>query len=387
MLKRIFCLTTLLFVFGVSEFSRSETAKAPPDLFYYSTWDFYSENNVGARVWGMGGAGVANVNDLTAMVINPAALSVKERISFYGEILTKNRSEEPWYEQQFQYVPTYLESPVVIPDFAGFGFKISRKVNLGLGFLASKTMNFDFGKGPVAIPSKGRFDFYAHFRARQIILPVRVKITEGLHLGANLNYNFISVKRQTFNMWIPGLWKGKSNTDYWSFKLGVLYQPFNRLDLGVTFVPQKNFSTETEWNVEDTTFVVDCEKTATPWELAIGFCLHNLTHSLRNLALDIKYSNNSVICWDVDRLDFHLGVEIEAIKEISILLGYFTRFDYRVSEGWNLAEGELDQHFLTAGISISLYDYLLQFSIRDSHLVSSGLIETTQMSVGAGVGF
>jgi hypothetical protein len=385
MLKRIFCLTTLLFIFEVNGFYQVGAAKASPDLFYYSTWDFYSENNVGARVWGMGGAGVANVNDLTAMVINPAALTVKERISLYGEILTKNRSQESWYEQQLQGFPTNFESPVVLPDFVGLGFRISRKVNLG--FLASKTMDFDFGKGGIGIPSTGFFDFYAHFRARQILLPVRFKVTEGLHFGANLNYNFIFVKRQTFNMWIPGLWKGKSNVDYWNFKMGILYHPFNKLDLGVTFVPQKSFSTETEWNVEDTTFVMECEKTTIPWELAIGFCLHNLTHSFRNLALDIKYSNNSVIDWDVDRLDFHLGVEIEASKEISILLGYFTRFDYRVSEGWNLTEGELDQHFLTAGLSIKIQRFLIQTSLRNSSLLSEGFMDQTHFSVGTGFHF
>lgn len=378
MFKNTFYLFVLLLLLNVNGFSQVRKID-DPDYNYSAFWDFYSENTIGARVWGMGGAGVANVQDLSSMVVNPAALMVRKRISFYGEILTKNKN--PWLKEV---TDMYLESPVVLPDFIGVGFKINETFNTGLGFLALKTFNLDFGKVGISTPGKPipdeYIEAYTHFRARQIFLPISVKVGKRVCLGANLNYNFISVKHLL-------IYKGESEKDYLNLKLGTLVQPSDKFNLGLTFVPQRSFSTETEWKGEDTSFVEKFEKTTLPWELGIGFYFHNLGYPL-NFAFDIKFSKNSKIDNQVDRYDYHLGAEIEISEEINILFGYFSRFDYRnPKKGWLDEVGEYDQHFLTAGVRISLCDYLLQISVRDSHLLSSGLIETTQISVGAGVGF
>lgn len=378
MFKNIFSLLVLLLLLNINGFSQVRKID-DPDYNYSAFWDFYSENNIGARVWGMGGAGVANVEDLSSMVVNPAALMVRKRISFYGEILTKNKN--PWLKEVSD---MYLESPVVLPDFIGIGIKVSETFNTGLGFLAPKTFNLDLGEVGISIPDKPipdeYIEAYTHFRARQIFLPISMKVGKRVCLGANLNYNFISVKHQL-------IYKGESEKDYWNLKLGTLIQPSNKFNLGLTFVPQRSFSTETEWKGEDTSFVEKFEKTTLPWELGIGFYFHNLGYPL-NFAFDVKFSRNSKIDNQVDRYDYHLGVEIEISEEINILFGYFSRLDYRnPKEGWLLGVGELDQHFLTLGVSFELERFLLQASLRNSDLLSRGLMEQTNFSLGSGFYF
>lgn len=379
MFKNIFSLFILLLILNVKGFSQVRNIDYP-DYNYSAFWDFYSENNIGARVWGMGGAGVANVEDLTSMVLNPATLMVRKKISFYGEFLTKNKN--PWLKEVSSGI--YLESPVVIPDLVGFGFKVSETVNTGLGFLAPKTFNLDLGKIGISTPDKPipeeYVQAYTHFRAKKIVLPISVRVTQGVFFGANFNYNFISVKHKL-------IYKGESEVDYWNFKLGALVQPDNKSSLGLTFVPQKSFSTETEWKDKDTTFVEKFKKTTLPWELRVGFYLHDLGFPV-NFACDINFSKNSKIDNQVDRYDYHLGVEIELSREISMLLGYFSRFDYRNPEmGWLTEVGELDQHFLTVGVSVELERFLLHASLRNSDLLSQGSMEQTHFSLGTGFHF
>lgn len=376
--KKLFSVIALILVIGVEGLCQDDEINAP-DLNYSAFWDFYSQNGVGARVWGMGGAGVANVEDLSAMVINPAALRIQKSIRFYGEFLTKNKN--PWLREISE---IHLESPVVAPDFLGVGFRVSQRINTGLGFVAPKTFNIDLGKWGIVTPGEPIPEEYIqawiHFRARQIVLPVSVRISDDVTLGVNLNYNFISVEQQL-------IYKGESEVDFFNFRLGALVQPTRRFGLGLTFVPQKSFSTETEWRGDGDEYVDMYQKTTLPWELGIGFCFHDFGYPL-NFAFDIKFSRNSKIDKQVDRYDYHFGAEFEVNERISLLFGYFSRIDYRKPSGGSLlAPGELDQHFLTAGFSLELDRFLLQASLRNSDLLSDRLMEQTHFSLGGGFEF
>lgn len=378
MLKNLSWVIVLVLVINVKGVCQDNQINAP-DLNYSAFWDFYSQNDIGARVWGMGGAGLANVNDLSAMVTNPAALAVTGKISFYGEILSKN--DNPWLREVSN---MYLESPMLIPDFFGVGFRISQGINAGFGFLAPKTFNIHLGKLGVVTPDEPipeeYIQAYTHFRARQILVPMSVQVVEGLTLGANVNYNFISVRQQL-------IYEGESEVEFFNFKLGALVQPTRRFSLGLTFVPQKSFATETEWRGDHDEYLEKYEKTILPWELGIGFCFHDLGYPL-NFAFDMKVSKNSEIDKQVDKYDYHLGVEFEVNQQISLLFGYFSRFDYRKPPaGSLLAAGELDQHFVTAGLTLKLERFLLRASLRNSDLLSDGLMEQTHFSVGTGFDF
>jgi hypothetical protein len=71
-----------------------------------------------------------------------------------------------------------------------------------------------------------------------------------------------------------------------------------------------------------------------------------------------------------------------------MLVGYFSRFDYRnPKEGWLLGVGELDQHFLTVGVVLESQRFLWQASLRNSDLLSDGLMKQTHFSMGSGFHF
>ena len=392
MVKNLSFLIVLLLVFnlwGLPEVSGGNK----PELHYSVFWDFYSANDMGARVWAMGGAGVANVNDLTAMVINPAALNFEDRFQFYFEVLSKSKNR--WMEllggSDF-----YLKSPTALPTFVGFGYKAADPLYVGLGYSSPKYYKLDYGEMFITNPESpipvGTFHQRDVFQNKQVVWPVNLELIRGLFFAGNLNYNWISLHLRGY-----GRSTGESDVGFLNFKLGTLVKinqvldlhEASKISLGVVYTPQKSFKTETEWRKPgDSTKVVKFSETVLPMEVEMGFTVCDLPFPL-NFAGDVKYSRNSKIEELVDRWDIHLGAEWEKNSNLVFQFGYFSRFDYRrgPDEGWLDEVGEFDQHFLTAGVRISLCDYLLQFSIRDSHLLSSGLIETTQISVGAGVGF
>jgi len=373
-----------------------------PEMHYSVFWDFYSTNDMGARVWAMGGAGVANVNDVTAMVINPAAFDFDDRFQIYFEVL--NKSKNRW----MKVIPRsgyYLESRSVLPTFVGFGYNIAERVTTGLGYASPEYYKMDLGEMPLPPPiMEPPLDQTMHpydkFELRQLVWPIKFEASRCVSLGVNLNYSFLSLDQWGYYTNDPQDWRTKipitkvSDVHFLSFKLGALVgisQLLNlqagNVSLGMTYTPQESFRPKVEWRSSMYYWEESFGETILPRRLELGMRISDLSFPL-NFAGDVKFHDNSEIEDLVDRWDIHLGCEWESTDNLAFQFGYFARLDYRDPDvGWLDEVGEYDQHFLTAGVRISLYDYLLQFSIRDSHLLSSGLIETTQMSVGGGVGF
>jgi len=376
MIKKLFLLTGLVLLLNVWGFSQDDEGGYNP--VFSVVWDFYSKNNPGARVWGMGGAGVANVNDLTAMVTNPAAFDLNKRFNFYSEFTSKSDIK---FLKENDYC---LKSPDILPDFIGFGFKVNDRLKIGLGYSSPKYHKLDFGvifrTDPFSPEPTDTIHLYYIFQSKQGILVVNYNFQEVVFFGANLNYNFLSYGLFENSDKVYGL-----DVEYLNLKFGVLAkmdQLFGfkekdiKFDLGFVYTPKKRIETEDYY-----------KKTTYPAQLEIGFRIYNIPLPL-SFAGDIKFSQNSQAKDLEDRWDIHLGCEWVATENLAFQFGYFTRFDYRTQEGiWTGDDEDWDQHFLTTGMRFSYDRYLFQISVRDSHLLSSGFIKTTQLSLGGGVGF
>jgi hypothetical protein len=402
MAKRIPCLVVLFVLINLNG-PCDVIAGNKPEPHFSVFWDFYSSNDIGTRVWGMGGAGVANVNELTSMVINPAAFKFDGRFRAYFEVV--NKSKNRWMEE-LSGTNYYLKSRAIIPSFIGFGYNAAGPLYVGLGYSYPRYYKLDLSGMPLPWPidpsSEEKIYPYDIFKREQLVLPVNLQIWPGFFLGVNLNYNRLSldmrdyytIDRRNPNQMISLM--RTSDVSFLSFKLGTLveFSPTgdflkgSKISLGMAYTPQEGFRPNVEWNKGDLYLGEDkFGETILPRRLELGIKISNLKFPL-NFAGDIKFQDNSEVEDLVDRWDIHLGCEWEASRNVALQLGYFNRLDYRDPEtGWLDEVGEYDQHFLTAGVRISLSDYLLQFSMRDSHLLSSGLIETTQISVGTGLGF
>jgi hypothetical protein len=395
--KNLLCVIFLLVLFTLNAFREVEAGNSPEPHFSVF-WDFYSENDIGARVWAMGGAGAANVNDLTAMVVNPAAFVLDNRFEFYFEVLSKNRNRWLKVVHQSDY---YLKSPTVLPAFIGFGYKITDRLYGGLAFSSAKYYKLDLGDVLLMPPALATMHPHDIFQNRELVWSINLEVTGGIFLGGNLNYDWMSLDMRGY--YIPDPFEPstlcplarKSDVEFVNFKLGTLVEvdrvlnfgERGKMSVGMVYTAQKSFETETKWTFGDYAEVERFGKTVLPARLEAGLKVCDLPFPV-NFAGDVKYSHYSKIENLVDRWDIHLGFEWEATESIAFQLGYFTRLDYRNPDrNWLDEVGEYDQHFLTAGVRISLDDYLLQISVRDSHLLSSGLIESTQISLGAGIGF
>lgn len=379
-MKSILCFVALVLLSPINVYSQIPDGhqRKEPNPFYSSFWDFYAENDVGARVWGMGGAGVANVNDLSAMVINPAVLDLDRKFEVYSEFLSK--SENQWLGELID--GPYLKSPSVLPAFFGVAYKINGQIVIGGGYSSPKYYKLDLGTyvrtdelGNVI----GRYDAYDVFKIGQILFPLSFRLNEDCFLGGNISYNFISLSSYLADK------KGKSEVEYFNVKLGGLFRITENFDFGITIVPEKEFKTKTTWRDNYSVFVETFRETIYPMKLEAGIRLHRFSWPIE-FSFDVKYSKNSRAKYLEDRFDFHLGMEINKFKHTAFQLGYYTRFDFRDPDiEWLNKVGEYDQHFLTAGMTYNRGKFLLQGSIRDSHLLSSGVMEQTHLSFGAGL--
>ncbi|MGB2697040.1 MAG: hypothetical protein WBD28_04170 [Candidatus Zixiibacteriota bacterium] len=401
MARKLLCVIILLLLFNSNAFSQAKIGTVVEPHFSVF-WDFYSSNDIGARVWAMGGAGVANVNNLTAMVINPAAMYFENRFQIYYEGL--NKSKIRWLEKIDPGM--FLKSPQVLTTFTGLGYKITEEVYTGLGYSSPRYYKLDLGMVYITTPGNpipiGGTNPRTVLHHKQFIWQINVYLGKGIFLGSNLNYNWISADARGYYIYEPFYeskpcqLKEESDADFVNFKFGALaeihqilnFQGPGKINLGMVYTPKKYFEPKTEWKFGSHYKEFSLGEKTLPMKLELGFKIYDLPIPL-NFAGDVKYCDNSKIEYLIDRWDIHLGAEWEKSGNLAFQFGYFSRFDYRRGPdvGWLDEIGKYNQHFLTAGVRISLYDHLLQFSIRDSHLLSSGLIETTQISVGAGVGF
>ena len=206
----------LLFVFLLAVLAVDSDASGEWSTGKYA--GAFMETGVGARMLGMGGAGAAGVEDITAIFWNPAALSTLETLQFHG-----------MHSERF--------AGIVNWDFIGVGLPLTDDFACGVGFFrlgvdgipltALKDPSLELGE--IYFDAEGRRiqnDVYAYDYADD------AEMAFVFSIGRKRSHRFSyggSVKVIRKSMAEYGAWG-------LGFDFGVLIRPYRAMRLGVVLL-------------------------------------------------------------------------------------------------------------------------------------------------------
>ena len=350
-------------------------------LPFESFWDFYTDNRISSSACGMGYTGVASTGDISNAFINPASLSLENKKQIYFEYVYKNDIE--WIAD--------IRYKNLNPNFSlGFGLPINDYLQTGITYRIENSLKTDYGEmygTGISEDEDGFIDLgvieaYRDFKISSFSIPVVFKFKDILNIGIDLSYtNFYS---KYFSKEEIDTSETVSNTQMVEFnkirpKFGIIFFPIKNLSTGLTYLPETREAVIIETDTLDPNIF--------PSKIGIGIS-YKFNPIPISLSLDYKYSKNSAEEGLVNRNDIHFGLGYYINDNFTIRTGFFTQKDYRIRETqldsyWD----HHDQIFTTFGISYKVSSLILNLSLMDSHLFSSGSVEQTYFNTGISYGF
>jgi len=356
---------SLITLFLISQWVTYTTDIAP-------FWNFYSNNRISSEACGRGYTGIANTGDLSSVLINPASLSLESKTNYYFEYIFKNNVgwyydtyDEDFYSIFFHDLTdsVYKNQEEDSPDFylqelhpsffTAHAFSLNEFLQFGITYRVENSRT-GFHDNNFSVPIV--FNYRDLIRAGIDIIYLSYYIKTGYY---NIEFNKIKAK------------------------FGAIYSPVENLSLGLTYLPGTR---ETITTVHGSVTIV-YGPIVFPLKIGAGIC-YKLTSIPLSFSADYNYSNTSEIEDFVDRHDIHLGLEYDVNDNFTLRTGAFTQVDYRTSESQEDSEmSNFTQIFNTFGISYKINSLVLNLSLMDSHLLSSGSIEQTYFNTGISYGF
>lgn len=310
---------------------------------------------VGGRANAMGGAYVAVANDVTAGYWNPAALA---RID-YPQIALM-------YSQNFGNLVNYNYASAALPygDDMSFGLSIIR---LGVDGIPDNRQALVDNENNVI------YDIYrpdAHFDPSRIkefsdadwafYFTFAKRHSDKLYYGANVKL----IRRGIAEYTATGI----------GFDVGLLYQPIDRLSLGVNV--QDITTTLVAWNTGTNELISPTAKTGIAY--TFNFLYGKVTPAA---GFDMRFENRrfaSQMNLGPVSLDFRGGLEYSYADVVAVRMGYNDIKDFTVGAGVKLPKLNIDYSF--AHFSGAKED-----ALGDSHKISLTLtLESPKFLRGAG---
>lgn len=351
---KIVCFLLILAVMPCLASAQSE------DLMLSSYWDFYSENHFSLTAAGQGNAGLADQGGILASILNPASLKIDPGLQFSTGYSYK--AKQPWLEELWPDVGQIYLTALHPCLLFGLNYGINSKIQAGLVYYDRKSYRFNAGTF-VAVDETGEptdtFVAYEDIRHSTLLIPISFKLSKyiggGLGIYANrLTHRFHGSQDVTNSLY--SLY----------FRPGLLLSPYNGLSFGLT----GGYKTKASYIFGGVELAH-----SEPAYLSFGLKLENpeIRTSFyfdfnKYWYSDIKESLN-------DRLDTGFGIE-QDWKKLKLRAGCYTILDYRRSSDNN------DQYFITGGVTFPVGPMELTLSIMDSHILSTGSIEQTQIACG-----
>lgn len=371
-------LTAVLVILTVGLFS-SEVSYSAPE-FMQAYYDAYSNNYINTLASGRGNTGVAKIENVENVLLNPAGFST-DHTEMYIEFMVKPEKKEIGHLKDESYV---ANKPFT---FVGFGFSMVNNLSTALYYSMPKSLEYDrytiddYGTAII----QDRKPEYNHYRFGF----VNSFMLQHLSLGFDLNYNLHSME----NMLINGV---SSKIDLsegaLSFSSGLLYKVNNRLNLGLAY----NHSSEVEFDTEYLDWIV-----TVPAKFSAGLSYYYIEDSVINI--DYERRMNSQMSEYYDDLNiFKLGLE-QQIRNSIIRFGAMyipSTFSGEVQlpvaqlaseiiphypNNFNDGVEEIlsnEQTFLTIGYTLNLEE--LTFNLSGMQAIASEM-KTTQLSLSIGV--
>jgi len=371
---------------------------------FQSRWDFYSDNRVSSSACGRGYTGVASTGDISSVFINPASLSLENKLQYYFEYTYKNDIE--WSANR--------EFQELHPNFSvGHAFFINDFLQIGMTYRTEKSfsekeeytilyipygeiyptddipygwadpdwlINDSLSIDSIHIDTVHR---NTDLKISSFSIPISINFKNIIRIGVDINYTTfyselgygepgenVSGLPINFSKIIP--------------KFGFIYSPIENLSFGITYSPKTSETITVETYFYNT---YTYEPNLFPSKIGVGI---NYTFNPfpLSLSLDFIRYNNSIEENLVNRNDIHLGLEYDIRNNFKLRTGFFTQKDYRENENQEYYQiDNYNQIFTTLGLSCKIRYFTVNLSLMDSHLLSSGPIEQTYVNTGITYGF
>lgn len=376
-MKYALFLTTILLAF--TGMARALT----DDVLLNPFWDFYAENPFPPEAAGRGFTGVAGQGDVALSLLNPAAMA-----NIYGwQVVvgggTKTRL--PWLKGIWDDIGSMYVEALHPSAYAGIGYSLSQRWQLGLVYHDAYSFYLDGGKGDYIDELGnllGSYQSYSKARVSKISFPIAFspnsKIVFGLAFDFGRHYRYDNFQALDFKRYSEATWYSVLP------RLGATAEITQGLHLGLTASPEWQYNYEIKsQDLLGRPLAFKCSYLS-PLKVGLGLS-YRPGQSPWDIFLDGRYvalSNQD--SYLVDRFDVHLGADYTR-DSWQARAGFFTKRDYRQPEpSWLyiLPVGNDHQYFLTCGLTRYFGFWGLSLSLMDSHLLSPGEWKTTIVNGG-----
>lgn len=376
MKKSILIIISVILAVGLSA---SEVNYSAPE-FMQAYYNAYSQNYINTLASGRGNTGVAKIENIENVLLNPAGFST-DHTEMYIEFMVKPEQKEIGNIGQENY---QANQPFT---FVGFGFNLVNHLSSAIYYSMPKSIEYDrytiddFGT-PTIIYLKPQYNHYQYGITNSFNL-------NNLNIGFDANYNFHTIKSMLINGAVA---KFNENESAFSFNTGILYKVNNRLNLGAAYFHSSEVSFDTQYWDWDVTI---------PAKFSAGLSYYYLEDSVVNF--DFERRMNSQMSEDYDDLNiFKVGLE-QQIRNSIIRFGAMyipSTFSGDVNKPFAQLESQVEPHFpnnygngvetilsneqtfLTIGYTLNLEE--LTFNLSGMQAVASEM-KTTQLSMSIGV--
>ncbi|MBI9032517.1 hypothetical protein JEZ13_11035 [bacterium] len=375
MKRSILFLIGLLIIIGLSS---TEIPYSAPE-FMQAYYDAYSNNYINTLASGRGNTGVAKIENVENVLLNPAGFST-DHTEMYIEFLIKPEQKEIGHLGEENYLSNKPFS------FVGFGFNFVDQLSSAIYYSMPKSIEYqrytiDLEAGTI-FDRKPKYNHYSFGFANSYEF-------YNLRVGFDANYNIHSIS----DMFINGaLAKINIKEGAFNFNTGLLYSVNDRLNLGASY----NHNYEIDFNTD----YWDWEVTV-PAKVTAGISYYYLKDSIVNF--DYERRMNSQMSEHYDDLNIYkIGLE-QQIRNNIIRFGAMhipstfsgdVRIPYvdipeaaydQTANNYNNGIETIKnnkQTFLTIGYTLNMEE--LTFNLSGMQAIASE-IKTTQLSLSIGV--
>ena len=373
----------LVILFPLNLFAQQDGPRGEyPDAIINPHWEFFSDNWLSTNSAGKGFTGVASLNDISAISLNPASLNVENKY---------NANVSYSYKPGIDYLPdiftdTYLRNGH--PSFsAGGAYRINENFQVGFAY----QNNYSYKLDMVIITTNefgntlGKSEMYYKSASHSFLVPF-VFNYEWLRLGTNLNLTYLRGEvyfgESHFFPDTPTTGTG----ELWCFipQIGFIITPNEYFSFGASYT--FSFSDNITYEYDKTNIFTGTSTSYVyvPSRLTTGVEGMLLENKLK-LSFEYHYANTSVIDYLKDKHNIHIGAEYSIDDSWMVRSGFFTLLDFRETDDIGFDNSTFDQFFITVGGTYKYKGLAFNVALLSSSLTSSS--DVKHSIINAGIGF
>lgn len=296
-MKKYILLLSICLIIFVS-LNAEQTYSAPE--FMQSYYSAYSQNYINTLASGRGNTGVAKIENVENILLNPAGFSTNHT-QMYVEFMIKPEKGELGHLHNQKY---RSNKPFT---FVAFGFNPMPNLSTALYYAMPQNINYDrysiIKEGHAHTAPQERQPQYNHY-SFGFTNAYKIK---NLSLGLDVTYNV----HDNHNMLINGSYARFNTSDNsFSFTGGAIYEISDFLNFGVAYSHSSDVTFETDYYDWDVTV---------PAKLSAGFSYSYLKNCSINLDYEKRFNSQMDSAYD-DIDIFKLGLE-QQVKNSTIRFG------------------------------------------------------------------